>query len=194
MYVYGRHRGRGPVIRRLLRGSEWRREVLRTNLWLVPAIEVVGAAMLFAVHLRARPGGLRRRVQGARLGDQRVPGRRQDGADRDRGRCHHGRRRGVLDRDRRADADVHPVRPADAAQLHPRPRHSADPGHVRGHVRLRGADARLGRPGRARELRAAHQRHDDAGADGGRPGRAYLLPAPHRHPDPAAAGDRRDRR
>jgi uncharacterized membrane protein len=49
MYVHGRHRGRGPVIRRLLRGSEWRREVLRTNLWLVPAIEVVGAAMLFAV-------------------------------------------------------------------------------------------------------------------------------------------------
>jgi uncharacterized membrane protein len=42
------HRGRGPVIRRLLRGSEWRREVLRTNLWLVPAIEVLGAAVLFA--------------------------------------------------------------------------------------------------------------------------------------------------
>ena len=49
MYLQGRHRGRGPVIRRLLRGSEWRREVLRTNLWLVPAIEVVGAAMLFVV-------------------------------------------------------------------------------------------------------------------------------------------------
>jgi uncharacterized membrane protein len=42
------HRGRGPVIRRMLRGSEWRREVLRTNLWLVPAIEVLGAAILFA--------------------------------------------------------------------------------------------------------------------------------------------------
>jgi uncharacterized membrane protein len=37
------------VIRRLLRGSEWRREVLRTNLWLVPAIEVLGAAILFAI-------------------------------------------------------------------------------------------------------------------------------------------------
>jgi len=36
------------MIRRLLRGSEWRREVLRTNLWLVPAIEVVAAALLFA--------------------------------------------------------------------------------------------------------------------------------------------------
>jgi uncharacterized membrane protein len=44
---YGQHRGRGPVIRRLLRGSEWRRDVLRTNLWLVPAIEVAGAVILF---------------------------------------------------------------------------------------------------------------------------------------------------
>jgi uncharacterized membrane protein len=44
-----RHRGRGPVIRRLLRGSEWRREVLRTNLWLVPAVEVLGAVALFVV-------------------------------------------------------------------------------------------------------------------------------------------------
>lgn len=31
----------------MLRGSEWRREVLRTNLWLVPAIEVAAAAILF---------------------------------------------------------------------------------------------------------------------------------------------------
>ncbi len=45
----GQHRGRGPVIRRLLRGSEWRREVLRTNLWLVPAVEVVAAAILFGI-------------------------------------------------------------------------------------------------------------------------------------------------
>src|SRR5580704_2203205 len=44
-----RHRGRGPVIRRLLRGSQWRREVLRTNLWLVPAVEVLGAVVLFAI-------------------------------------------------------------------------------------------------------------------------------------------------
>jgi uncharacterized membrane protein len=33
----------------LWRGSEWRRDVLRTNLWLVPAIEVVVAAALFVV-------------------------------------------------------------------------------------------------------------------------------------------------
>jgi uncharacterized membrane protein len=38
-----------PVIRRLLRGSDWRREALRTNLWLVPAVEVVAAVVLFAV-------------------------------------------------------------------------------------------------------------------------------------------------
>jgi uncharacterized membrane protein len=37
------------VIRRLLRGSDWRREALRTNLWLVPAVEVVAAVVLFAV-------------------------------------------------------------------------------------------------------------------------------------------------
>jgi uncharacterized membrane protein len=48
MYRHNRQRGLAPVIRRLLRGSEWRREVLRTNLWLVPAIEVVAAAILFA--------------------------------------------------------------------------------------------------------------------------------------------------
>ncbi len=35
------------MIRRLLRGADWRREVLRTNLWLVPAIEVVAAVVLF---------------------------------------------------------------------------------------------------------------------------------------------------
>ena len=37
-----------PVIRGLLRGSGWRREVLRANLWLVPAVEVVVAVVLFA--------------------------------------------------------------------------------------------------------------------------------------------------
>jgi uncharacterized membrane protein len=35
-------------IRYLWRGSEWRRDVLRTNLWLVPAIEVAAAVVLFA--------------------------------------------------------------------------------------------------------------------------------------------------
>ena len=44
--------GRGPVIRRLLRGSEWRREVLRTNLWLLPAIGVAVAVLLFAARVK----------------------------------------------------------------------------------------------------------------------------------------------
>jgi uncharacterized membrane protein len=43
----GHNRGRGPVIRRLLRGSEWRQDVLRTNLWLIPAVEILGAVVLF---------------------------------------------------------------------------------------------------------------------------------------------------
>jgi len=43
----GRRRRRHSQLRRLLRESEWRSEVLRTNLWLVPAIEVVVAAILF---------------------------------------------------------------------------------------------------------------------------------------------------
>jgi uncharacterized membrane protein len=43
----GRRRRLRSQLRRLLRQSEWRQEVLRTNLWLVPAIEVVGAAILF---------------------------------------------------------------------------------------------------------------------------------------------------
>ena len=29
--------------------SEWRREALRTNLWVVPLAEVVGAIALFAI-------------------------------------------------------------------------------------------------------------------------------------------------
>ncbi len=35
-----------PTVRIDLR-SDWRREALRTNLWLVPSIEVVGAVVLF---------------------------------------------------------------------------------------------------------------------------------------------------
>src|ERR1700733_11803336 len=38
-----------PVIRRLLRGSDWRRESLRTNLWLVPSVEVVAALGLYVL-------------------------------------------------------------------------------------------------------------------------------------------------
>jgi uncharacterized membrane protein len=54
------------VTRRLLRGSEWRREVLRTNLWLVPAAEVILAALVFA--------GTYALDRAAYDGDFRVPG------------------------------------------------------------------------------------------------------------------------
>ncbi len=36
-------------MRALVPGSDWRREVLRTNLWLVPAVEVAGAVVLFVI-------------------------------------------------------------------------------------------------------------------------------------------------
>ena len=55
-----------PVIRRLLRGSDWRREALRTNLWLVPAVEVVAAVVLFA--------GTYALDRAAFAGDFRLPG------------------------------------------------------------------------------------------------------------------------
>ena len=32
-------------------GSQWRREVLRTNLWVVPSLEVLGAVTLFGCTL-----------------------------------------------------------------------------------------------------------------------------------------------
>jgi len=33
----------------LLGGAEWRREALRTNLWVVPTLEVIAAIILYAV-------------------------------------------------------------------------------------------------------------------------------------------------
>ena len=48
MHDHGRRRRLRSQLRRLLRQSQWRQEVFRTNLWLVPAIEVVAAAILFA--------------------------------------------------------------------------------------------------------------------------------------------------
>jgi uncharacterized membrane protein len=46
--VKGASAGPLPVIGRVMRGSGRRREVLRTNLWLVPAAEVVAAVAFFA--------------------------------------------------------------------------------------------------------------------------------------------------
>ncbi|HEY6399146.1 MAG TPA: DUF2254 family protein, partial [Solirubrobacteraceae bacterium] len=45
------------MILRLPLGSEWRREALRTNLWLVPMMEVIGAIGLYAItHVVDRAG------------------------------------------------------------------------------------------------------------------------------------------
>jgi uncharacterized membrane protein len=55
-----------PVIRRLLRGSDWRREALRTNLWVVPAVEVAAAVVLFAATYALD--------RAAFVGDFRLPG------------------------------------------------------------------------------------------------------------------------
>jgi uncharacterized membrane protein len=55
-----------PVIGRLLRGSDWRSDVLRTNLWLVPVVEVLAAGALFA--------GTYALDRAAFAGDFRLPG------------------------------------------------------------------------------------------------------------------------
>jgi len=48
--------------------SHWRREVLRTSLWLVPAIEVFGAVALFAGTLLLDRGRISGRVRRSRRG------------------------------------------------------------------------------------------------------------------------------
>ena len=144
-------------------------------------------------HARRRPGRLPRRLRAAGLGDQRQRGRGAADPDHHRRRHHHRGRRGVLHHPGHPDPGLDPVRAADAAQLHPRPGHAADAGHVRGHVRLRGAGTGLDRDRVARRLRAAHQRDRDARPDGHRPGRAHLLHPPHGGLHPAAAGDREHR-
>ena len=135
--------------RRVLRGSEWRSDVLRTNLWLVPAVEVVIAVLLFA--------GTYALDRAAYDGAFQVPGWAISGsADAARQILTAiaaaiitvvGRR--VLDRDRGHDPDLHPVRAPDAAQLHPRPRHAAHARHVRG-ARSSTRCWRSGRSARAR--------------------------------------------
>ncbi len=184
----------GGFAARLRFGSEWRREALRTNLWLVPTIEVVAAVALFVAHVRDRSGGLRRRR--CTLPSWVISGT----ADAARQILTAiaaavitvvGAR--LLDHDRDADARVDAVRAADAAQLHPRPGHAGHARHVRRDVRLRGPGARLDRPGRARRLRPAPVDHRDARAGRRRPRRAHLLHPPHREVDPAAGGHREHR-
>ena len=56
------------TLRGLAAESDWRDEALRTNLWLIPAIESVAAVALFAVTAEHRPGRLPRRSCGCRRG------------------------------------------------------------------------------------------------------------------------------
>ena len=144
-------------------------------------------------HLRARPRRPRRRLHAAVVGDPARRRRRAPDPHDDGGRRDHGRRRRLLDHDRRADAGLDPVRPADASQLHPRPRHPAHAGRVRRDVRLLGAGARRDRQRHAQPVRAEHLDHRRAARARARHGRADLLHQPHHQLDPAAAGDRQHR-
>jgi len=107
----------------------------------------------------------------------------------------HGRRRGLLDHDRDADAGLDAVRAANAAELHSRPRNAADARHIRGDVRLRDARADLNRRRRRveRQLRPPPVDHRRGRARRGVDGRTDLLHQSHRDDDPAAAGDREHR-
>ena len=51
--------------------SEWQREALRTNLWLVPAIEVVAAIALYLVTHALDQDGLSRVAEPSVVGDLR---------------------------------------------------------------------------------------------------------------------------
>ncbi|MGC0319245.1 hypothetical protein QBC98_007770 [Kitasatospora acidiphila] len=174
--------------------TAWYRERLRTNLWLVPAVEALLFAVLFAVTV-----GLDRLAYDGRLNYAAwVLNGTADGA------------RQILSTMAAALITVvglvfsitivaltlalHPVRAADAAHVHPGPGHPADPGHLRGDLLLHGAGTGGHQSGAARRLRAAPVGDRVTGADPGGPGGAHLLHPPHRHDDPAAAGDRGDRR
>ena len=65
---------------------------------------------------------------------------------------------GTLAADRAAYQGDFALRAADAAELHPGPRHAADAGDVRGDVRLLGAGAGRDRDRVAGRLRTAHHR------------------------------------
>ncbi len=144
-------------------------------------------------HPRGGLGRLLPRLASALVGDRGQCGRGEADPHHPRGRADHRGRRRLLDHPGRAHPHLHPVRPADAAQLHPGPRHAVDPRHLRRHLRLR--DARPGRRGQRAQgrLRAARLDHRRARADADRRRGADLLHPPHRRDDPAAAGHRVDR-
>ena len=174
--------------------SAWRREALRTNLWLVPTVEIVLAVALFA--------GTYALDRAAYDGTLQLPSFVISGTADAARQILTAIAAAVitvvdarlLDHDRDADARLHPVRAADAAQLHPRPDHADHARELRGDVRLRDPRTRLDRPGQPRGIRAARVDHGDDGARGRRRGGAGRVHRSHRQVDPAAAGDREHRR
>ena len=126
----------------------WRREAMRTTLWVVPTLLVVVAIVLFAVDLRHRSRRRRRAaINAARLGH--APG----APTRPPGCSSPSPRRvitvvGVVFSVTIVALTLasHPVRSAHAAQLHPRPRHPVHAGRVRRHLRVQHPGPGLGRP------------------------------------------------
>src|SRR5690348_15504507 len=168
-------------------GSHWRREVLRTSLWYVPALEVAAAAALFAGTLAAD--------RAAYHGDFTVPGWVISGSADAARQILTTIAAAIITVVGGVFSVILLTLTLASTQFGPRmPRHPADPRYVRGHVRVRGSGARLDRGQLARGLRAAHRRDGNARADGRRPGRAHLLHPPHGGLDPAAPGDREHRR
>src|SRR5213594_3533910 len=115
--------------------TPWRREALRTTLWVVPTAMVAAAILLFGVTY-----GLDRAIANGRMS---LPGWAIAGeadasrqVDRHRRSRHHRRRRDVLDHDPGAAARVTAVRAPHAAELHPRYRDPGEPRCLRGDVRL----------------------------------------------------------
>src|ERR1700685_1325477 len=173
--------------------SHWRREVLRTSLWFVPAVEVVGAIVLFAGTLAAD--------QAAYRGDFTLPGWVNSGSA--------DAAREILTTIAAAVITVVGVVFSIILVTLTLASTQFGPRMLRNFIRDRGTQLTLGTfvatfvysvlvlasvgagPHRvARGLRAAHQRDRDVCADGPRSRRAHLLHPPHGHLHPAAAGDR----
>ena len=174
--------------------SHWRREVLRTSLWFVPAIEVVVAIALFAVTLTADRAAYR--------GDFALPGWVISGSA--------DAARQILTTVAAAIITVVGVVFSIILVTLTLASTQFGPRMLRNFIRDRGTQLTLGTfvatfvysvlvlasigTGIARGLRAAHRRDGHVRADGGRSGRAHLLHPPHGRLDPAAPGDREHRR
>ena len=181
---------RGPYFE-----ADWRREPLRTNLWLVPVVQTLADGC--AVHQsptavdRSAYDGV---IHAAVLGDQR---HRRFGSSRvghGRGGDHHGRRHRFLDHHRGADAGLDAVRAADAAQLRARPGNSI----VRWeHLSATFCYAMLALVSVGGGPHGDFVPHLSITVtlmlDVGRRRGADLLPQSHRYDDPASGGDRQHR-